>query len=172
MKTIGIDPGLAGTGVGIVNGNGLKVDGFSFCSIATSKKDELPDRLVHIYTRIMEILKQEQPDCMIIEDVFSLPRYPKSSITLGKVSGVILLAGARCGIKASEVSVREAKQILTGNGNASKEQFERAVRHLLNVNEPIRPYHASDAVGMALIGLFRHQPVSGKHPAISHGGSR
>ena len=162
IKTIGIDPGLAGTGVGIVKGIGFKVDGFFYCNISTSKKDTLPNRLNHIYTHLSEILKREQPDCMIIEDAFSLPDYPKSGILLGKVAGVILLAGAQVGIPVAEVSVREAKQILTGNGNASKQQFEKVVRHLLNLQNPIRPYHASDAIGMALIGLFRYQHYSGK----------
>jgi crossover junction endodeoxyribonuclease RuvC len=162
MKTIGIDPGLAGTGVGVVKGSGFQVDGFAYCHIATSNKDILPDRLDQIYTRLLEILKREQPDCMIIEDVFSLPKYPKSSITLGKVVGVILLAGGQLGIPVAEVSVREAKQILTGNGNASKQQYEKAVRHLLNLDRPIRPYHASDAVGLALIGLFRYHHRTGK----------
>jgi crossover junction endodeoxyribonuclease RuvC len=169
MKTIGIDPGLAGTGVGIIRGTGLKVDGFSYCSISTSKKDNLPDRLVRIYTNLKGILIKEQPDCMIIEDVFSLPKYPKSSIMLGKVVGVILLAGAQCGIRTVEVSVREAKQILTGNGNASKQQFERSVRHLLNLDNPIRPYHASDAVGLALIGLFRYQGAQQQPSSVSGG---
>jgi crossover junction endodeoxyribonuclease RuvC len=55
----------------------------------------------------------------------------------------------------AEVAVREAKQVLTGNGRASKEQLEAAVRHILGRTDPIRPYHASDAVALALIGLYR-----------------
>ena len=98
---------------------------------------------------------------MVIEDVFSLQKYPKSGITLGKVTGVILLAGYQVDVPVTEVPVREAKQVLTGNGNASKIQLERAVRHLLNLPDPIRPYHASDALGLALIGLFRYQDSNG-----------
>lgn len=94
---------------------------------------------------------------MVIEDVFSLQKYPKSGITLGKVTGVILLAGYQVDVPVTEVPVREAKQVLTGNGNASKMQLERAVRHFLNLTTPIKPYHASDALGLALIGLFRYQ---------------
>ena len=72
IKTIGIDPGLAGTGVGIVKGIGIDVHGFSYCSISTSKIDSLPNRLDKIYTALLRILKDEQPDCMILEDIFSL----------------------------------------------------------------------------------------------------
>jgi crossover junction endodeoxyribonuclease RuvC len=53
--------------------------------------------------------------------------------------------------------VREAKQVLTGNGNATKVQLEKAVRHQLSHDKPIRPLHASDAIGLALIGLYRFQ---------------
>jgi crossover junction endodeoxyribonuclease RuvC len=93
---------------------------------------------------------------MVVEDVFSLNNYPTSGILLGKVSGVILLAGFQAGIPVAEVAVREAKKILTGNGRASKEQLEKAVRRQLNLKNPIRPFHASDALGLAMIGLFRY----------------
>ena len=94
---------------------------------------------------------------MVVEDVFSLQKYPKSGITLGKVTGVILLAGYQVNVPVTEIPVCEVKKILTGNGNAGKMQIEIAVRHFLNLTTPIRPYHASDALGLALIGLFRYQ---------------
>lgn len=92
---------------------------------------------------------------MVVEDVFSLEKYPKSGITLGKVTGAILLAGCQMKMPVVEIPVREAKKVLTGNGKASKVQLERAVRHFLNTNQPIKPHHASDAMALALIGLFR-----------------
>ncbi len=155
MKIIGIDPGLAATGVGIVRGTGLKVYGFSFGTINTPNNIPLPNRLDQIYSKLLSFLKDEKPDLMVVEDVFSLPKYPKSGITLGQVTGIILLAGCQVNVPVTEIPVREAKQVLTGNGNASKIQLEKAVRHLLNLSTPIRPYHASDAIGLALIGLFR-----------------
>lgn len=93
---------------------------------------------------------------MVVEDVFSLERYPKSGILLGKVTGVILLAGAHAGVPVIEIPVRESKKILSGNGNAGKEQLEKAVRNHLGHGEQIRPFHASDALALALIGLFRY----------------
>ncbi len=156
MKVVGIDPGLSSTGVGIIQGNGLKVDCFSFGSIETSKNTPLPGRLDNIYSGLISLLQKEQPDLLVIEDVFSLKKYPRSGITLGQVSGVILLAGFRAGVRAIQVPVREAKQVLTGNGNADKRQMEQAVRHQLNLKNRIQPDHASDALGMALIGLYRY----------------
>jgi crossover junction endodeoxyribonuclease RuvC len=156
ITVIGIDPGLSATGVGIVRGAGLNVDGFSFGSIQTSKNLPLPSRLNQIFSNLVGVLKDEKPDLMVVEDVFSIEKFPNAGITLGKVTGVVLLAGCRLEIPVVEISVRESKQILTGNGNATKAQLEMAVRSLLNLTAPIRPYHASDAIGLALVGLFRH----------------
>ena len=156
MKIVGIDPGLSSTGVGIIRGTGVRVDGFSYGSIDTLKDHSLPGRLRKIYSTILSLLEREKPDLMIIEDVFSLRQYPKSGIVLGRVSGVILLAAEQMGVAAREVPVREAKQVLTGNGNATKIQLEKSVRHQLKHSSPIRPLHASDALGLALIGLYRH----------------
>jgi crossover junction endodeoxyribonuclease RuvC len=156
ITIIGIDPGLSATGVGIVRGNGRKVSGYSFGSINTSRNKSLPNRLDHIFLKLLQVLNEERPDLMVVEDVFSLAKYPKSGITLGQVTGVVMLAGSQADVKSIEVPVREAKQVLTGNGNASKMQLEEAVRHRLKHQSPIRPYHASDAIGLALIGFYRY----------------
>jgi crossover junction endodeoxyribonuclease RuvC len=156
ITIIGIDPGLADTGVGIVSGWGRRVDRFAYGSIHTRASEETAQRLHLIFTRLQSIIKEESPDMMIVEDIFSLGKYPKSGITLGKVSGSVLLAASHSAIPVKEVPVREIKQVLTGNGNASKEQLEAAVRHTLNCRTPIRPFHASDALAIALIGLYRY----------------
>jgi len=157
IKIIGIDPGLSTTGIGIVRGTGIKIDGFSYGCIQTSKNTSLPRRLDHIFSKLLHVLDNEKPDLMVVEGVFSLDKYPKAGITLGKVAGVVLLAGCRADVRVVEVPVREAKQVLTGNGNASKVQLEKAVRHELNIKSPIRPYHASDAMALAIIGLYRYE---------------
>jgi crossover junction endodeoxyribonuclease RuvC len=167
LTIIGIDPGLAATGVGIVTGQGQKVRDYSYGTIRTSSSIALPGRLDSIYSKLFQILEREKPVLMVVEQVFSVEKYPRSGITLGKVTGVLMLAGFRAQVPVAEIAVREAKQVLTGNGSASKEQLERAVRHALGLKKPIQPFHASDALGLALIGLFRHQdkriaPVGGR----------
>jgi len=117
----------------------------------------LPSRLNKIFSKLLVVLNDEKPDLMVVEDTFSLQKYPKAGITLGKVTGVILLAGYQVNAPVMEIAVCEAKQVLTGNGNASKIQLEKAVRRFLNLTIPIRPYHASDAIALALTGLFRYQ---------------
>ena len=153
---IGIDPGLAATGIGIVTGSGHHIDSFAYGVIKTAAKVPAQVRLEKIYAGICSLFQDEKPDLVVVEDVFSLEKYPKSGITLGRVCGVVLLAIQQFGAFAKEIPVREAKQVLTGNGNASKEQLEKVVRQTLKAQDPIRPYHASDALGLALIGLFRY----------------
>ncbi len=156
LKVIGIDPGLADTGFGIVEGDSSKISDYAFGTIRTSKVEILANRLDHIFSELSSILNSEKPNLMVIEDVFSLKQYPKSGIALGKACGAILVAGARCGLETTELPVREVKRILTGNGNATKSQVEKAVRHFLKRKAAITPSHASDALALALAGLFRH----------------
>ena len=156
FKLIGIDPGLAATGIGVICGHRRKVIDFAYGVIRTDQKSSTAVRLEKIYSRLHQLFEEEKPDLVIVEDVFSLDKYPRSGITLGKVCGVILLAAHHVNADIIEIPVREAKQVLTGNGNAGKDQLEKAVRQALGCPDPIRPDHASDALGLALIGLFRY----------------
>jgi crossover junction endodeoxyribonuclease RuvC len=160
---MGIDPGLADTGVGLINGRGRQIAHYAYGSVHTEKGLPLEARLDCIYKRLREALRDAAPDLIVVEDVFSLRRYPKSGLLLGEVTGVILLAGYHQTVPTVQVAAREAKKILTGNGNASKAQLEMAVRHTLKCGAPIKPSHAADALGMALIGLFRFEHLSEKN---------
>mgnify|MGYP001553364489 CR=1 FL=1 len=157
IKVVGIDPGLAGTGVGVIEGDAVQIHGYSFGSVSTDTGDPTPQRLNTIYTKIFDFLTAQRPDRVIIEDIYSLEKYPGSGIMLGKVSGVLLLAACQLGLPVEEVAVREAKKIISGNGSADKHQMERAVRNLLGHEQPIRPFHASDALGLAITGYYRNK---------------
>ncbi len=159
IKIVGIDPGLAGTGIGVVQGNSPDISSYSFGSIATDSKASTPSRLNLIYSKISDFLSDQKPDLVVIEDIYSLEKYPGSGIMLGKVSGVLLVAAFRAGIRVEEISVREVKKIITGSGSADKHQVEKSVRNLLKHGEPIRPFHASDALGLALAGYYRYGRV-------------
>jgi crossover junction endodeoxyribonuclease RuvC len=155
MRVVGIDPGLAATGVAVVEGTALCVAGYSFGTIRTSADCDLPQRLKRIYDGVTRAIQEMKPDIMVVEDVFSLDKHPKSGITLGKVTGVILLAACHSSLPIMEVAVREAKRVLTGSGSAGKIQLEICVRARLDHPEPIKPSHASDALALALVGLYR-----------------
>lgn len=157
IRVVGVDPGLAGTGIGVVEGDARTVVRYSFGCVTTASTDSLPLRLDTIYTRLRSFLADQSPDLVVIEDIYSLDKFPGSGILLGKVSGVLLVAAFRAGVRVEEIAVREAKKIVCGNGNADKYQMERAVRHFLDHPEPIRPFHASDALGLAITGYFRYR---------------
>lgn len=156
IKIVGIDPGLAGTGIGVLEGGSRDINGYSFGSIATDPNASTPSRLNLIYSKITDFLDDQKPDLVVIEDIYSLEKYPGSGIMLGKVSGVLLVAAFRAGVQVEEISVREVKKIITGSGRADKLQVEKSVRNLLKHGEPIRPFHASDALGLALAGYYRY----------------
>lgn len=155
MIVMGIDPGLAATGLAVVTGASQKVSGYSYGVIRTSPGQPVSLRLLKIFNEIREAVEAKKPDLIVVEGIYTLSRHPRSSILLGKASGAILAAGALSGVTVEEVAVREAKKVLTGNGSASKAQLERAVRERLGRSQAISPAHASDALALALVGLFR-----------------
>ncbi len=157
IKVVGIDPGLAGTGIGVIQGNQRDILEYSFGSISTKAKDPVHFRLHEVYSKTLAFLCEQKPDYVVLEDIYSLEKYPKSGIMLGKVSGVILLAVYKAGSNMEEIPVREVKKIISGNGSADKYQMERAIRNQLSHGQPIRPFHASDALGLALTGYYRYR---------------
>ncbi len=166
-KILGIDPGLSDTGIGIVEGKDAEINSYSFGHITTSKKQTTDRRLFEIYLKIDDLLKQERPDLILMEDVFSLSINPSAGISLGKVSGVITIAAFNSNILITEILPKELKQRLTGNGNASKSQIEMSVRNLINHPEKISPYHSSDALALAIIGLYSYEDFISMKEAVT-----
>lgn len=157
IKVIGIDPGLSGTGIGVIKGDKNNITGYSFGSISTNSKDSIACRLHTIYSKTLAFLKEQKPDFLVVEDIYSLEKYPNSGIILGKVAGVLLVAAYEVNLCVKEISVKQAKKIISGSGNADKFQIEKTVRNLLNHDSPIRPFHASDALALALTGYYREK---------------
>ncbi len=160
VKVVGIDPGLAATGIAVIEGENLSIAGYSYGCIRTSSRQKVPVRLNRIYNQLTSFLKEQNPDFIVVEDAFSLERFPKSGIVLGKVLGVILLSCCRLELPVQEIAVRTAKQVLTGSGGAGKKQLAESVRSRLGHPGHIRPYHAADAMALAMAGLFRHSDRS------------
>jgi crossover junction endodeoxyribonuclease RuvC len=154
-KALGIDPGLAATGYAVI---GTLKQGGELCawgSIKTSPQLDGPKRLHRIYTAIVSIIEQWQPNIMAIEDVYVLDRFPKAAIQLGEVRGVVYLAAQQHALEVTKIRPTEIKSCLTGNGRATKEQVHSAVKRILRNQQDITPDHASDATAIALISLSR-----------------
>lgn len=157
MKAIGIDPGLAMTGFGIVEALDFGGRACEWGAIRTKSNTPLSLRLKTIYDRLKEIMEKWKPDFLVLEEVFVLKQYPKAAIQLGEVRGVIYLMAQEEGIPVVEVRPTEVKYALTGSGRADKEQMKKAIRQILRIEKPLSSSHAGDALALALTGLSRNK---------------
>jgi crossover junction endodeoxyribonuclease RuvC len=156
MKAIGIDPGLAMTGFGIVETLPAGGKAREWGEIRTEADDPTPLRLKTIYDEIKRLLEKWRPNCLALEEVFVLKQFPKAAIQLGEVRGVVYLAAQEEGIPVIEIKPTEVKSALTGSGRADKEQMKKMVRQILKIENPLRSSHAGDALALALTALSRN----------------
>ncbi|MDQ6718761.1 MAG: crossover junction endodeoxyribonuclease RuvC [Gemmatimonadota bacterium] len=151
MIILGIDPGTAVTGYGVVRKDpGAAPPVLLECGVLRTKpKDALPFRLCEIYDGVSELIARHKPDALSIEDVF-YARNVRTTIVLGHARGVILLAGVQAGLEIHEYPPAEIKKAVVGTGAATKEQVQFMVARLLRLKTPPQPADASDGVAAAL----------------------
>ena len=156
MLVMGIDPGSAITGYGIIeeNDNGLECKEYGCIRLHQHKEFYL--RLKKIYDTISKLINKYNPDIVVFEDVF-YGRNIKVVLQLGQARGAAILAAVNAQKSISIYSPREVKQALTGFGSASKEQVQKMVKSLLNVEKTITPLDASDALAVAICHINRYQ---------------
>jgi len=155
MRAIGIDPGLAMTGFGVVETLSRGGKACEWGAIRTEPDVPVSARLKTIYDRLRELLEKWNPDLLAMEEVFVLKQYPKAAISLGEVRGVIYLASQERRIPVIEVRPTEVKSALTGSGRADKEQMKKMIRQILKIEDRLQTSHAGDALALALTGLSR-----------------
>lgn len=157
MLTIGIDPGTAITGYGLVlessAGNLSVVD---YGVITTSSKMEMANRLVLIYEELRRVVEKHQPDVAAVEKLF-FQKNVRTAISVGQARGVAILALAQSGLAVSEYTPLEIKQAVTGYGGADKHQMQSMVKALLNLGELPQPDDAADALAVAICQLHSHK---------------
>ena len=148
MITLGIDPGTARLGYGIVDDAG-EPRAVAFGVIETATGDAMPNRLNILYERLVEIMQAHAPDALAVEQLF-FARNVTNAMTVGQARGVVLLAAARCGVPVAEYTPSEVKQAVVGYGKADKGQMQEMVRLLLRLEHAPRPDDAADALAVAL----------------------
>lgn len=149
MRVIGIDPGLAATGYGIIEKNGQNAfQGVAFGSIKTSRTKDIPTRLYTIYSALVDLIQSYSPAHAGIETVF-VGKDPKNHLHIGEVRGVIFLAMKMKLIPVTEFSPLQVKKSITGYGGAEKSQVSFMVSKLLNIHQPLNE-HAADALAIAM----------------------
>ena len=155
MIVLGVDPGTAVTGYGVVRGDGTTPSVLIECGvIRTRPRDALPARLSDIYDGVRELIAQHRPAALAVEDVF-YSRNVRTTLVLGHARGVILLAGQQAGLEIHEYPPAEIKKAIVGTGSATKEQVQYMVTRLLRLKSAPQPADASDGVAAALALIMR-----------------
>lgn len=149
MVILGIDPGTATTGYGVVEKLGQKVVHITHGVILTSKEMQMPDRLLSISTQLNRLLDVHEPDVLVTEKLF-FSNNVNTALSVGGTIGVILLAAAQRGLPWSEYRPMEVKMAVVGFGAAEKKQVQFMVTQLLSLEKTPKPDDAADALAIAI----------------------
>jgi len=156
MRIIGLDPGTATVGYGIIEELDGQLNLVTYGAIQTRPGDgDTARRLQILYDRLNVILEQYQPEAAAVEQLF-FGRNTTTAISVGQARGVLLLALANAGIPTAEYSPPKIKEAVSGYGNASKEQVQFMVMNTLQLEELPRPDDAADGLAVALTH-YQHQ---------------
>lgn len=156
MRIIGLDPGTAITGYGIIDVVDGEPHAVDWGVIRTSADNDTPQRLQKIHRELTELLDKHEPDAAAIEEVF-FGRNITTAISVGQARGVLILALADAGLPVDEYSPPKVKDAVTGYGKADKHQVQLMVRNLLNLKETPRPDDAADGLAVALTHYQHHR---------------
>jgi crossover junction endodeoxyribonuclease RuvC len=149
VLVVGIDPGTANTGYGVVRAEGGRLAALAQGVIETSPRAPLERRLAEIHGCVCELLDAHRPDAVAVEDIY-FGGNAHSAFAVGQARGVVLLAAGQRAISCAAYTPQQVKGAVCGSGRASKDQVGRMVQALLALPEPPRPDHASDALAVAV----------------------
>lgn len=149
MRIIGIDPGYAIMGVGIVDYKGSKFTPVFYDSITTEAHTPNEERLMKLYDELARIIAKYKPEAASVEELFYNTN-ATTAIMVGEARGMALLACAKAGIKISEYTPLQIKSALTGYGRADKKQVQAMVKMILGLSEVPKPDDTADALAAAI----------------------
>jgi len=151
-RVIGIDPGLNITGYGLIECRGaeIKLSEAGVIRLPRARGDNLPERLEQLFDEVKQLLDEFQPRLMCLEEVYSHISYPQTAILMSHARGVICLAARMAGVTVVSLPAKRIKQSVTGNGNASKLQVQRAVQQFFSLKRAPHPPDVADALAAAL----------------------
>lgn len=164
-RVLGIDPGLANTGWGLLDADGTRLIHIDHGAVTTSSDCAEQNRLLVIYSRVTELIKKYEPDFLGVEALY-FAKNRRSAIPVAQARGVVLVAAAQAGIEAASHTPQDIKQALTGNGRAEKHQVQEMVKLLLGLDEIPSSDHSADALAAAICSYhlhqFAHKSITGK----------
>ena len=149
VRVIGVDPGSATTGYGVIDSDGRRYELVEYAGITGPKHLTFPERLLQISRTLEEVIARLSPQACAVEDTFYAVNV-KSALKLGQARGAVLVAAARAGVEIFEYSALEIKSALVGYGRAEKHQVQEMVRVLLGMKDAPQPLDASDALAVAI----------------------
>ncbi len=149
MIILGIDPGIAVTGYGVIQFHNGTSECIAFGAIRTGDDQKKEIRLFSIFQRLNEIIQEYHPDMVAVEQLF-FNRNTKTALAVGESRGVVLLTVGMNQLPLYEYTPLQVKECLTGYGRATKNQVREVVQMELNMEKPPRPIDASDALAIAL----------------------
>jgi crossover junction endodeoxyribonuclease RuvC len=152
VRVLGVDPGTAITGWGVVEGNGQTLTMTACGVITTAAGTPLPQRLQIIYNDLTQIIARWQPQDSAIEELF-FSKNAKTALAVGHGRGAAMLALANANLPIAEYKPLEIKQAITGYGGADKHQMQQMVKLLLTLDDIPRPDDAADALAVAICHL-------------------
>jgi len=155
MKILGIDPGTARTGYGIIRSVGDKLASLNYGCIETPSDKSDAARLIITYKEINKIIRKEKPHIAVIERLFFFMNM-KTVMTVSQSRGVVLMACEQNKIPIFEYTPLEIKQSLTGYGRAKKKEVQESVKRILKLKEIPKPDDAADALAIAICYHLRH----------------
>jgi crossover junction endodeoxyribonuclease RuvC len=154
MIVLGVDPGTAATGYGVVAHRGPGMAALDGGVIATSADLPIEARLAAIHARVVELLDEHRPDAVAVEELY-FGRNVRTAFAVGQARGAVLLAAGQRGVACRGYTPQQVKGAVCGSGRAGKEQVQRMVAALLSLRELPRPDHAADALAVAICHLNR-----------------
>jgi crossover junction endodeoxyribonuclease RuvC len=152
MLVLGIDPGTATTGYGIIRDADTGPALVSYGAVVTPAGAPMPERLRTIFRELTRLILLHRPDTAAVEKLF-FQRNVSTAMTVGQARGVALLALAEAAVPVGEYTPRDVKQAVAGYGGADKPQIQQMVRAILNLAEVPRPDDAADALAVAICHL-------------------
>ena len=149
MKVLGIDPGTAACGYGIVNDDGGRLRAVDHGWWQTPARERLELRLKTIFDGVTGLLEEHEPEAVVLEESF-VGVDARTALSVGQARGAVLVAAASFGAECAEYAPARVKQAVCGYGRAEKAQVQRMVAAILGLRSPPTPHHAADALAVAI----------------------
>ena len=149
MRVLGIDPGTAACGYGVVHGRGDRLRAVDQGVWTTASNQRPERRLLRIYSGVAELIAEHSPDSVALEESY-VGADPRTALFIGQARGAILVACAAADVPCTEYPPATVKQAVCGYGRADKQQVQRMVKAILGLEETPAPSHAADALAVAI----------------------